>query len=127
MSNHKDTLHNIVETMTAHYVECMLWAGIDHNDDPLDANYGPDDLDSDTAADIWQTCQTFILDHGPDLNATGGTWEQHGHDLYLTRNSHGCGYWDRGYGTAGDILTAAAHKLGETFEYISNSGKVCSE
>jgi hypothetical protein len=38
---------------------------------------------------------------------------QHGHDLALTRNGHGTGYWDRGYGATGQVLTSAAHRLGE--------------
>ncbi len=29
-----------------------------------------------------------------------------GHDLYLTAVGHGCGFWDRGYGVIGDVLSA---------------------
>jgi len=36
-----------------------------------------------------------------------------GHDLALTRNHHGTGFWDHGLGVAGDVLTEWAESLGE--------------
>ncbi len=43
----------------------------------------------------------------------GDSWAgQFGHDLALTRNHHGAGFWDRGLGDAGDVLTAWAESLG---------------
>ena len=43
----------------------------------------------------------------------GESWRgQFGHDLALTRNGHGAGFWDRGLGEAGDVLTAWAESLG---------------
>lgn len=45
-----------------------------------------------------------------------------GHDLWLTRNRHGAGFWDRGAGPAGDTLTEAAHALGETDCYLGDDG-----
>lgn len=35
-----------------------------------------------------------------------------GHDVALTRNGHGAGFWDRGLGEAGDVLTNWAETLG---------------
>lgn len=32
-------------------------------------------------------------------------WELAGHDFWLTRCGHGVGYWDRGLGALGDLLT----------------------
>ena len=40
-------------------------------------------------------------------------YAQHGHDFALTRNHHGAGFWDRGYGDVGDRLTDAAQAYGE--------------
>lgn len=50
----------------------------------------------------------------------GTVWEHFGHDVFLTREGHGTGLWDRRYvrpnGTLdtgiGDYLTRAAEKLG---------------
>ena len=42
----------------------------------------------------------------------GSDWPgQFGHDLALTRNGHGAGFWDRGLGEAGDTLTYWAESL----------------
>lgn len=38
--------------------------------------------------------------------------EQFGHDMTLTRNGHGAGFWDRGAGEIGAVLTEWAHGLG---------------
>ena len=44
----------------------------------------------------------------------GDDWPwQFGHDLALTRNGHGAGFWDRGLGEAGRVLTDWAESLGE--------------
>lgn len=37
---------------------------------------------------------------------------QFGHDLYLTREGHGAGFWDRGLGELGDYLTQRAKWAG---------------
>lgn len=43
----------------------------------------------------------------------GDIWERFGHDLALTRNGHGAGFWDRGLPSdAGDVLTDWAESLG---------------
>lgn len=34
-----------------------------------------------------------------------GTSSDFAHDLWLTRNGHGAGFWDRGHGEVGDLLT----------------------
>lgn len=54
---------------------------------------------------LWAT-DIYIDNFGPDW--TG----QFGHDLALTRNHHGAGFWDRGLGDAGDVLTDWAKSLG---------------
>ena len=42
-----------------------------------------------------------------------------GHDLWLTRQHHGAGYWDGDYREDhGEILTAYAHSLGEATCYV---------
>ena len=43
----------------------------------------------------------------------GTNWHtSFGHDVALTRNGHGAGFWDRGLGEAGDVLTTWAESLG---------------
>jgi len=40
-------------------------------------------------------------------------YSQAGHDLWLTRNGHGAGFWDRDLGEAGDKLTELSKEMGE--------------
>jgi len=63
------------------------------------------------------TCANFQENNLKVLSLAGDD-EQNGHDLWLTRNRHGAGYWDRGYSDEiADALTDAAHKLGESDLY----------
>lgn len=43
---------------------------------------------------------------------------QFGHDLYLTRNGHGCGFWENDYCNQeqGELLTAVSKLLGTSHE-----------
>ena len=47
-----------------------------------------------------------------------------GHDLWLTRNGHGAGFWDRGLGHLGERLSDAARSLGEATSYVLADGTV---
>ena len=57
------------------------------------------------------------------LQKTGGDPRQHGTDFWLTRNGHGAGFWDRGYGDLGDKLTAFAEKYGNIDVIKGDDGK----
>lgn len=46
-----------------------------------------------------------------------------GHDIWLTRNHHGAGFFDRGYDSDVEkILMDSAHKLGEDSLYLGDDG-----
>ena len=49
------------------------------------------------------------------------TPEQCGHDLFLTANGHGAGFWDRGIDEIGDKLTEACQKYNFHI-YANDSG-----
>jgi hypothetical protein len=110
------------------YIECALWSTHDwSNEDggaPLDDNYGPDDIAPECIASMQEDCAAFIADNLADLEATGATASQSGHDFWLTRNRHGAGFWDRGYGKVGERLTAAAHTCGSRDLYVGDDGRI---
>lgn len=120
------------------YVECALWSepaflGIAHdgtitedpgNDQSFDAhNFGQDDIHPDSLAAMRADCAAFVADNSADLNGLDPA--QSGHDFWLTRNHHGAGFWDRGYGPKGDRLTDAAHAYGETALVFSQGAIHC--
>jgi len=137
-------MSDYVDEMVEAYVEALLWAGLaigDENDTDEntptfeESGYGADDLTSEAWSDILKDCQDFyethacILDWIASHNVVEGrstftyTADQAGHDFYLTRNGCGAGFWDRGLGVLGDILTAGSKPYGGTNEYVVN-GKV---
>ena len=120
------TVETDQETMLTHYITCALWSSMDNADesggDPLDQNYGPDDLHPDTRAAMLADCSAFLASFESEI---GGLLEQAGHDLWLTRNGHGSGFWDCGRPWSKDAakkMTDAAHALGESDLYIGDDG-----
>lgn len=109
-----------LDTFTQAYIEIALWSSIDEEGNPLDANYGPEDLAPETLAQIVEDCQAFQEAQAADLeDAT-----QDGHDFWLTRNRHGAGFWDRGYGERGERLSIAARAYGERDLYVGDDGRL---
>jgi hypothetical protein len=94
------------------YLEAALWSSVDcDSGESLDASYDIGDLAPETVAEAIAECQDFRDANADDL-AEAGDDAQNGHDFWLTRNRHGAGFWDRGYGEVGERLTKAAHVYG---------------
>lgn len=100
------------------------------NEEPLDENHGPEDLTTEASATLRAQIEAFTRDNADDLSAALAvdgldySLEQFGHDLTLTRNRHGAGFWDRGLGSIGVRLTDAAHNLGEADLYPTEDGQL---
>ena len=117
-----------IETFIDSYIECALWSSTDNADDsggaPLYNNYDESDLHSSARDSMEKECRAFIEEdiktgwmHGLDPG-------QCGHDFWLTKNHHGAGFWDRGYGKIGDDLTKRAEVWGSQDIYIGDDGKL---
>lgn len=78
---------------------------------------------SEAVAQMEKDAETFFSKAEKVMQKTGGDPSQHGTDFWLTRNGHGAGFWDRGYGEAGDKLTAFAEKFGKQDVYKGDDGK----
>lgn len=117
------------EPIVRGYIECALWAPSDaevEDASPLELDeeaferLKKDALDfQDANLDmIMRALQFYPAPMGEEL-------EWVGHDLWLTRNGHGAGFWDRDLPKdLGDRLTKAAHDLGEIDLYRGDDGKV---
>lgn len=111
-----------ITAVTHAYLDTMLWtghyyAGEDVEPEPLDDHYGMGDIPDDLAEDAMSDVADFVnnLDEDGLTERVAEHWDdgQLGHDFALTRNRHGAGFWDRGRGDIGDILTDRAHPYGE--------------
>jgi hypothetical protein len=119
-----------LDDFTRSYIETALWSTNDESDEsggvPLDQNYGIDDIDLGTLAQMIEDAKAFQADEAADLAASGLSDERSGHDFWLTRERHGAGYWDEGIGAVGDRLTEAAHAYGSFYLYVGDDGKIHS-
>jgi hypothetical protein len=119
-----------IDDFASGYLEAALWAETD-GDAPLDDMYTINDISEETLDEMVVDCQKFqeenkeLLRQAYSLYAKND-WtheEQAGHDFWLTRNGHGCGFWDRGLGDVGDKLTVACREWGE-FNLVVSNGKI---
>jgi hypothetical protein len=117
-----------VETVLQHYRIAQIWTGLaeypddgEHTmaideaiEDPYSMDLG-EEINSRMLEDVRNFCNAIrpilaraeVPEDGENLTA-----EQIGHDFSLTRNHHGAGFWDRGWGELGDELTDAAQSMG---------------
>jgi hypothetical protein len=70
----------------------------------------------------WKVCHDFILTNSDLIQ---GHYQQAGYDLWLTRNHHGAGFWDKPevWGASADVLTRCAQVLGEVSVYEDELGR----
>lgn len=107
-----------LDTFTQAYIECAFWSSSEISD----ISNGEDELSDETLAKIMADCAKFQAEN--DL--TGYPLRNAGHDFWLTRNRHGCGFWEEEFGTPEQCakLTAAAHVFGECDLYRGDDGKI---
>jgi len=110
------------------YLEAALWTGTDESDEsggePLDSNYDIDDFAGEAIEKAVADSTKFMAENRIDLIKASKDYSQHGHDFLLTRNGHGAGFWDRGYGKVGERLTAATKRYGEQNPYLGDDKKI---
>jgi hypothetical protein len=104
------------------YIVCALWSSLD-NEEPMDKNHSEDDLAPRTLKQMRKDCEQFKAENAKDLE--GADMSLAGHDFWLTRESHGAGFWDGDWPKAiGKRLTASAHKFGGFALYVGDDGKI---
>lgn len=101
------------------YIVCALWSS-------MDANYTQDDIHPDTVADMLVDIEAFTQSARTLLMRAGLSDSQIGHDFWLTRNGHGAGFWDRGLGEVGDLLTDICKPFGSVDLYVGDDGLIHS-
>lgn len=131
------------DDMVQGYAECALWSSNDESTpeggEPFDANYSVSDITPETMAGFRQDCIAFVehnaLTFAKALHEAGALdWSRIGHDFWLSRNGHGCGFGDRGseYGARenGKALDEACGwrtKFGEVHLYLADDGTIGCE
>lgn len=112
------------------YVECALRASVDDGRPPLDSWADAGDIARCAWRAMRAECAQFLFKHRRLIRRAAirsyGAYDvsDAGHDFWLTRNRHGAGFWDRGLGVVGDLLTDAAHAAGERELHIGDDGLI---
>jgi hypothetical protein len=115
---------NGIDDILAAYMDCALWASTDDDGEPLDG-WGIGDIAPEAVAAMAADVADFIaMVDAAGISREAWTDDQFGHDLWLTRNRHGAGFWDRGHGEPGDRLTDIAHAMGEASLYVRDDGLI---
>jgi hypothetical protein len=117
-----------LDAFTQSYIEAMYWT---------DCNCDSEELSEATFEELAPTALQTVIDDCADFQSANApllerareakdTYDdyQAGHDFWLTRNGHGCGFWDRGLGKVGDELTANSKPYGAVNLYRGDDGKV---
>lgn len=121
------------------YIECAIWSSTDDDGAPLDRDHDASDIAPEALESMREDVRDFLSPDDTDWGVRFGRaldfWalelgaEQIGHDLWLTRNRHGAGFWDRFGGDTegarhGDVLTEAARAYGTSDLYIGDNGRI---
>lgn len=135
----KPTAH--VDAVLDGYITAALWSTNDESDErggePLDNNYSADDFTDASVRKMRADIVKFLRANKKAVNAyvlhrehnrhEGSIWHYLGHDLWLTQQGHGTGFWDRDYGGEdwiGEALSKGAKKLGERYIVVGDDGQL---
>jgi hypothetical protein len=103
------------------YKQCAMWAEND-NETPLDQTSHV--LAPETLTKMEADCKAFFNQNLDLIENDGGRWGDAGHDFWLTRNGHGCGFWDGDWpASLGDLLTEKCKAFGACELYVAD-GKI---
>lgn len=130
LDGHPSLNANNLDEFTRAYIGAMLWAENDESGEPLDSNYSTEDIAAEFLAEIVADCAAFrakfsdgfITDAYLGRNAI----RQAGHDFWLNRVGHGCGFWETSDWTqeSGDAMDAYCKSVGEVYPYVGDDGKI---
>lgn len=135
MSNATKTIeYDTLSDVAKGYVTAMFFTEEERlTEEDSEVSTDPHDLPQETLAKVKEVCDEFersnahlwSMCHSPRGEFTIG--ELVGHDLWLTRNGHGSGFWDRPevYGRRNaDLLADRARKLRECYAYVGDDGMI---
>jgi len=118
-----------MQKITESYLMCALWSTTDENEQAFNRNYSISDFSKEAIEKAESDCQKFLVLAGglPNYNSSiYSDEEMTGHDIWLTRNGHGSGFWDRETleRNEGMRLSNIADKMGNVDLYLGDDNKL---
>lgn len=113
---------HISDPMLKGYLNAAL--ELSSEEDGLTNTHTLDDFSLDAIQSSKKDIESFKVQAGDLLNGLDPS--QVGNDLWLTRNGHGSGFWDRDYKdeSVGERLTDIAKKMGTKDCYLQDNGEI---
>ena len=135
-----------LETMVNAFLSCALWSSSNCNEEIdeefMDGIYSTEDIDQQSLDMVNKVCAEFVSKITPndlaeyletfDYSGLCNNYTNLGHDLWLTSQGHGAGFWDRDLNELGDRLTELAELYtfeiyGDGQEFTVDCSKYLSE
>lgn len=115
----------ILAEMVPAYLEAVAFTDFGEDEQPpSDSEFAPE-----AVFEAFEVCSEFLKNNRDLLEQAHDnhdySFRQAGHDLWLTRNGHGAGFWDRGLDTEinqkelGELLSDACKTLGSRSVYLN--------
>jgi len=117
LSENNEVASSEVMEILNSYVEAILWT-----EEVEMGHLSIEEVSSNLKIDAYKDVKEFLRQAGNLVD--GIEPSQIGHDLWLTRQGHGAGFWDRGLGEVGDKLSDIAKGMGEKSVYIGDDGEI---
>jgi hypothetical protein len=121
-------MKNTLTSMTVSAVSTLLRQSTDENDEPMDKRFDVEDVPNaawdQLQEDLGGLLDTLMCDakYADALLKVIDDPDKAGHDFIMSRNGHGCGFWDGDWGTEGDRLHALVKPYGEMSLYVGDDG-----
>ena len=104
------------------YFETALWT---NNDNEEFIGKTISDISDEAKIQTREEIEWFISVAGDSIDKMSDT--AIGHDIWLTRNHHGTGFWDRSFEDDDkEVLVELSNQLGESDIYVGDDGKIYS-
>ena len=118
-----------VDALSNGYMSAILFTDVDDDQEPLDRNYGTEDFDTKSHAQIRMMARQYILDNREAIEASGLDYDQIGMDVWYAQAGHGVGFFDRNLDKdVEEKLTKGAKKFGDLSHHVfAQDGKVYLE
>ena len=129
--------YNALDAFTQGYIEAMFFTseGVDNDCEPGHendlANITVAELAPEALAKIVSDCTRFQVQYRADLDQATDTGRISGYDdasagrdFWFNRNGHGVGFWDRGLGAIGEVLSEASRLWSQVDLYRGDDGKL---
>jgi hypothetical protein len=125
------TKFRALDSFTQGYIEAMFFTSTGTGDDEDLQDASVAELAPETWQLIREDCAKFQADNATLLETANAVRaglvmeyddESAGRDFWYSRNGHGVGFWDRGLGEIGDVLTTKAQSYHEIDLYRGDDG-----